>query len=216
MAVVFFLCLVFVVKRYLVLVLSLFSCLMIPNCVGSGWQGDLRDESKSSFRVGSTDFFRRIRVTCGRNVVFSEVSRRQVSLRDWIPSSAEVFGSGCFSNCKSLSSVTFESGSRPQRIGESAFKWSGITHLMVPSSVEILCKECFRHCRSLTSITFESGSRLQRIEGSAFVQSVLKGIIIPKSVEVLCKECFCSCKSLTSITFESDSKLQRIEEFAFT
>jgi hypothetical protein len=59
----------------------------------------------------------------------------------------------CFSKCNSLTSVTFESNSKLQRIEESAFVGSGLRPIHVPASVEVLCKLCFYCCTSLTSIT---------------------------------------------------------------
>jgi hypothetical protein len=44
-----------------------------------------------------------------------------------IPSSVVVLGEGSFSGCESLASVTFESGSRLERIEESAFQWSRVS-----------------------------------------------------------------------------------------
>jgi hypothetical protein len=85
-----------------------------------------------------------------------------------IPSSVESLGRGCFSNCKSLSSVTFESPSKLVRIEACAFCWSRLTYLVIPSSVESLGEACFSYCTSLSSVTFESQSKLVRIRANAF------------------------------------------------
>jgi hypothetical protein len=74
-----------------------------------------------------------------------------------IPSSVEVLGEWCFSNCESLSSVIFESGSILSRIEEYAFYRTGLIEMIVPSSVEVLGESCFSYCESLSSVTFESG-----------------------------------------------------------
>jgi hypothetical protein len=99
-----------------------------------------------------------------------------------IPSSVVVLGEWSFSWCKSLESVTFESGSRLERIEESAFYCTGLKSIEIPSPVVVLGKESFSWCMSLESVTFESGSRLERIEESAFCPSGLKFIEIPDSV----------------------------------
>jgi hypothetical protein len=112
--------------------------------------------------------------------------------------------------------VTFESGSRLERIEEYAFCGSGLQSILIPSSVVVLCKESFSYCGSLASVSFESGSRLERIEESAFHQSGLNRIEIPSSVVVLGKSSFSYCESLESVTFESGSRLERIEEYAFS
>jgi hypothetical protein len=38
-----------------------------------------------------------------------------------VPASVEVLGENCFYECRSLCSVTFESGSRLREVGEDAF-----------------------------------------------------------------------------------------------
>jgi hypothetical protein len=60
--------------------------------------------------------------------------------------------------------VTFESGSRLERIEGDAFSGSGLKSIVIPSSVVTLDKSSFSDCESLESVTFESGSRLKRIE----------------------------------------------------
>jgi hypothetical protein len=63
--------------------------------------------------------------------------------------------------------VTFESGSRLERIEEHAFEGSKLKSIVVPSSV-VVGKSAFKGCWSLEWVTFENGSRLKRIEESAY------------------------------------------------
>jgi hypothetical protein len=70
-----------------------------------------------------------------------------------------LLGEECFSLCKSLSSITFESGSRLSRIDKKAFYETGLIEIILPASVRFLGFECFSYCKSLSSIKFESGSR---------------------------------------------------------
>jgi alkylhydroperoxidase family enzyme len=173
------------------------------------------DSQHSAMKI-LTAFARRI--TVGQGVI--EIFRQDFfclafARRRWISSSICRLTGACFSNCKSLASVTFESDSKLQRIEACAFHVSGLTAIHIPASVEVLCESCFSNCRSLASVTFESDSKLQRIEEHAFYWSGLTAIHVPASVEVLCKSCFADCESLASVTFELDSKLQRIDEYAF-
>jgi hypothetical protein len=55
-----------------------------------------------------------------------------------LPSSVEVLGERCFSHCGSLSSITFESGSRLSRIEKWTFSQTGLIDIVIPSSVEVL------------------------------------------------------------------------------
>jgi hypothetical protein len=75
-----------------------------------------------------------------------------------IPSSVTHLYKSCFSNCKPLSSISFESESNLQRIEESAFAYSGLITTVIPASVTHLCKSCFSDCSSFSSISFETGS----------------------------------------------------------
>jgi hypothetical protein len=58
-------------------------------------------------------------------------------------------GEQSFYGCESLESVTFESGSRLERIEGFAFSRSGLTSIEIPSSVVVLGKGSFRVCESL-------------------------------------------------------------------
>jgi hypothetical protein len=124
-----------------------------------------------------------------------------------IPSSVEVIGEYCFYSCESLCEVTFERGSKLQRIEKEAFSpgifaVTGLKKITIPSSVEVIGENSFSWCRSLSEVTFERGSKLQRIEELAFYLTGLKKITIPSSVEVIGENCFQSCESLCEVTFE--------------
>jgi hypothetical protein len=60
-----------------------------------------------------------------------------------IPSSVVVLSKWSFHECKSLESVTFESGSRLERIEEYAFCESGLTSILIPSSIVVLGEMSF-------------------------------------------------------------------------
>jgi hypothetical protein len=98
-----------------------------------------------------------------------------------ISNDIEILGSSCFSFCKSLSSISFESNSQLTRIESNAFSYSSLESIVIPSSVEILCSKCFSNCESLSSLSFESNSRLTRIESHAF-DGISCPIVIPRTV----------------------------------
>jgi hypothetical protein len=62
----------------------------------------------------------------------------------------EIFGSKCFSDCSSLSSITFESNSHLTRIESEAFFWLSLQSILIPRNLEIVCSECFSSCKSLS------------------------------------------------------------------
>jgi hypothetical protein len=125
-----------------------------------------------------------------------------------IASSYEVICEDCFSGCKSLASVTFDSNSKMSRFDVCAFSWSGLTSIYIPSLVEVICESCFSQCKSLVSVTFDSDIKVSPFDRCAFYQTGLISIHIPSSVEVICEGCFSGCKSLASVTHDPDSKLR--------
>jgi hypothetical protein len=67
--------------------------------------------------------------------------------------------------CESLSTVTFESGSKLSSIDKSAFQYCrSLSSICIPSSVEKVGKHCFDGCESLSAVTLESGSKLSPID----------------------------------------------------
>jgi hypothetical protein len=133
-----------------------------------------------------------------------------------IPRTVEIIGSSCFSYCKSLSSVSIESGSLLRRIEQQAFSSSSLPSIVIPRTVEIIGSSCFYGCKSLSSVLIEPGSLLRRIESSAFSYSSLPSIVIPRTVEIIGSSCFSYCQCLSSVLMESGSLLRRIESSAFS
>jgi hypothetical protein len=121
-------------------------------------------------------------------------------------------GKESFRECKSLESVTFESGSRMERIEEYVFYESGLKSILIPSSVFVLGNWSFRECNSLESVIFESGSRLERIGECAFYKSGLQSIEIPGRVTFIGGFAFARI-SLTSISVSPDNTRFRLREF---
>jgi hypothetical protein len=64
-----------------------------------------------------------------------------------IPRNVEILGSNCFSSCKSLSSITFESNSHLTRIESETFFFSLLQSILIPRNVEILRSSCFSSCK---------------------------------------------------------------------
>jgi hypothetical protein len=72
-----------------------------------------------------------------------------------LPSSGEIVGAECFSGCRSLYLVTFESGSRLSRIEAGAFFGTWLIEIIRPSSVKVLSEGCVSVCKKLSSVGFQ-------------------------------------------------------------
>jgi hypothetical protein len=114
----------------------------------------------------------------------------------------EVVGKFCFHQCRSVREVTFEEGSKLQRIEARAFYQSGLTRIAIPSNIEEIGDDCFYPCEQLSEIVFEEGSKLRGIAAGAFRSCGLMRIAIPSSVKCIESEAFCDCESLREIVFE--------------
>ena len=162
-----------------------------------------------------------------------------------IPSSVTSIGSSAFSNCSSLTAVTFKDNSQLESIGTYAFyRCSSLTSITIPESVTSIGMWAFSDCNSLQYNTFEGGLYLGNIENPylVFVDTEttditeltihsdckiinnyafedctgLTSIMIPSSVTSIGDNAFYNCSSLTAVTFGEDSQLTSIGIYAFS
>ena len=117
-----------------------------------------------------------------------------------IPASVESIENHAFDwPSSTLTSVTFEEGSRLFSIGEDAFSDTPLTSIEIPASVERIGKRAFANSQ-IESIIFHKGSKLQIIEGTKAGERNLDGV-------------FSNCKSLKSI--EIPANVHTIKSAAF-
>jgi hypothetical protein len=85
-----------------------------------------------------------------------------------IPSSVEKLGKDCFSLCESLSTVTFESGSKLSSIEEFAFAYcSSLSSICIPSSLKTILTEYQAFLKVCTIDGFvDSGPERDAVVGS--------------------------------------------------
>lgn len=114
-----------------------------------------------------------------------------------IPKSVTEIAYSTFYDCTNLTSITFEKGSKLEKIGLRAFYGSGITSIIIPDSVTYIDEEAFENCKQLNSVTLSK--RLKGIEASTFNGcSELSQISIPDSVTYIDSYAFAR-NALTSI-----------------
>nr|WP_302784546.1 leucine-rich repeat protein [Alistipes shahii] len=155
-----------------------------------------------------------------------------------IPASVEKIGSAAFKNCKNLTTIFFEKGSKLKAIeGDfSYFRYtnttiycysgaflncSALTSVNIPASVETIGKSAFQNCSSLMKVVFENGSQLKAIGGGYWENeehygtflncTALTSIEIPANVEIIGKSAFKNCSSLITVAFANGSQLKTIE-----
>ncbi|WP_332456527.1 InlB B-repeat-containing protein [Petrimonas sp.] len=94
-----------------------------------------------------------------------------------------------------------------EKIGEGAFKFAGITSIIIPPKVKELETVTFQGCDKLTSFTFAEGSTFERIKSTpsnepVISSSTLESITFPPSMQYIGKYTLAGCTALKSVTFE--------------
>ena len=115
-----------------------------------------------------------------------------------IPDSVTSIGSGAFSWCSSLTSVTIPDS--VTSIGSSAFwQCNSLTSVTIPDSVTSIGDDAFYNCGSLTSVTIPDS--VTSIGYQTFYGcSSLTSVTIPDSVTSIGNRAFDHCRNLTSVT----------------
>lgn len=148
-----------------------------------------------------------------------------------LPSTLKTIGSGAFSNCEKLTTVTF--GGSEEYIGAAAFSETAITTLdlpdsltdmgssvfyntplesiKIPAGVKTIRAFCFSECRKLTSVDLGS---VERLDNYAFdTCKSLSAITLPETLLSVGDYAFGTCTSLTEITLPAS--LISLGEYAF-
>jgi hypothetical protein len=79
-----------------------------------------------------------------------------------IPRNVEILGSDCFSGCKSLSSITFESDACSTRIESEAFYDSSLQSILIPSTILFIASDAV-----------EIASQILLIDGSLTASNIV-------------------------------------------
>jgi hypothetical protein len=85
----------------------------------------------------------------------------------------EILGSACFCDCKSLSSISFESNSRLKRIESHAFSFSSLQFIEIPRNVRFIDGSAFLGVNlNSNSISIETGHERFEIQDNFLVDIV--------------------------------------------
>lgn len=109
-----------------------------------------------------------------------------------------------FSECTSLSTLTFGTDSVITRIGRAAFDRCAIEEVVIPADVYEIGVTAFYKCTKLKKVTLND--RLLTIENGVFYGcTALEEITIPSSVNYIGTEAFKDCEKLESVIFEDSA-----------
>lgn len=117
-----------------------------------------------------------------------------------IPAELTKIDSYAFSGCDSLTSVSFEDGSRELAIGYAAFSGTSITSVTFPKRLSSISSEAFKGCALLSSAIFHPDSSLLFIERRVFSGTQIESLILPKNVMSFYEDAFSGCTKLKEIS----------------
>ena len=112
-----------------------------------------------------------------------------------------------FTNCKALTDVIFEAGSKVATISKGAFMGcTSIENFTIPASASSIETDAFRDCTKLTNLTFaESGKTLEFGEDVFNNCTSLANVTLPANVSKI-PGIFSGCTSLQSVNVAEDSQ----------
>jgi len=137
----------------------------------------------------------------------------RVSLAEGITAIGREAFSRCFSLREAMLPKTLE------KLGEGAFRESGLASIELPPRIEAVPPMCFRGCTSLEEV--RPNENLWRVEREAFYGcDRLTSLTIPHSVTKIGSQVFYECDKLTTIYFtgteEQWSEIEFVDEKYFT
>lgn len=117
---------------------------------------------------------------------------------------------GLFSGARNLTHIELPSTIR--RIGENAFRSTGLKDLILPNSVVYIGASAFAQNKSLQSIKLSEN--VDTIESSAFKEcNSIKKITIPSSVKYLGESAFSDCTSMEYVDFQGSLSRINLKTF---
>jgi hypothetical protein len=129
-------------------------------------------------------------------------------------SSGNDLGTGCFSDCTSLTDIIIPSNVKS--IGANCFlNCTGLTKITIQSTITVLKNNCFSGCTNLTTVIIPNS--VTSIGNNCFYGcSNLATVIIPDSVISIGDECFYACTNLSKLLFINVQNIENIGSNAFS
>ncbi|MBQ3465787.1 MAG: leucine-rich repeat protein, partial [Firmicutes bacterium] len=109
-------------------------------------------------------------------------------------------GNNAFTRCSALKTIKLPDSLI--RIGNYAFRWSGLESIIISASVTSIGWEAFLDAKQLTTVAFAEGSLIKAIPENTFYGCTnLATITIPESVTSIGKNAFYGCTGLTTVNY---------------
>ena len=115
--------------------------------------------------------------------------------------------------CTKLESVSFEEGSRLQKIGWGAFGYSNLPNITIPDSVTRLESYAFYFCSKLTEVNISENSKLTSMGAYVFkADTKLTRLYIPDAVTLIGADIFLDAGNNVTLSVAADSYAQAYAE----
>jgi len=120
----------------------------------------------------------------------------------FIPSSVTTIGESAFYMCK-LNSISFDSNTLIEEIGDEAFNNCTISSITIPKSVKVIGEKAF-NLSYIKDLTFEEGTVLEEIKDSAFMNCNLRTLDLPDTLNAIGESAFSYNSNLVLVKVNSD------------
>ena len=118
-----------------------------------------------------------------------------------------------FNWCSELQSVTFEEGTKLERIGWGAFGYSSLPAITIPDSVTRIDDYAFYFCSKLTDVTISESSKLTVLGGYAFkADTKITSLYIPDGVTKIGTDIFRDAHDNVTLSVAANSYAQSYAE----
>ena len=118
-----------------------------------------------------------------------------------------------FNWCSKLQSVTFEEGTKLERIGWGAFGYSSLPAITIPDSVTRIDDYAFYFCSKLTDVTIGEHSKLTVLGGYAFkADTKITSLYIPDGVTKIGTDIFRDAHDNVTLSVAANSYAQSYAE----
>ena len=115
--------------------------------------------------------------------------------------------------CNKLQSVTFEEGTKLERIGWGAFGYSSLPAVTIPDSVTQIDGYAFYYCSKLSSVEISENSKLAVLGGYVFrADTKITNLYIPDGITKIGTDIFQDARDNVTLSVAADSYAQAYAE----
>ena len=128
--------------------------------------------------------------------IFTKLTKLETVI---VPVSLEEIGTGAFSGCSALKSISLTADTKLTAIPASAFSGTSLESIVIPDSVTEIGNGAFNNCTALNTITISKNSELTKIGNNAICGTAITSFYMPSGVTSWGQYAFGGDRKLTAV-----------------